>query len=750
MGLFGYSTGTINDIGMIAGSTSGNAYVGALVGQAGGTIANTFSSGAITGGAYTGGLVGNGLFEVSISNSFATGAVSTPSGATGGSEIGGLIGYILGGTLSNSYATGTVTAGSFSTDIGGLVGEDVDGTIVDSFATGTVSGGGSVGGLVGLGSGGTITNSYATGAITGTGNSAGGLVGEMDSGEVDNSYALGSVSGHSYAGGLIGYDGAVVTDSYAIGAVSGIKNIGGFFGGDNGGETVTHGYWDTETSGLSTAIGLDQNNQSTNVTGLTTVQLFGRPTGFSSSIWGVGPYLFPYFLWQYPNAAPQSISGIAYGNSLSMPEPLNAGTLSLVINGSAFGSTSTGANGFYYFLEAPGTISGSGSQVLVYGSGTTGAAFADNATAPVYGLSLYANAITEITSASKYSTVQSDLATAIGSNSAVRAIVNGLGTQYIYSIYNNAPNFTIDTPLTLSNSLRIDATGFYEGIAVSAPITLQGGNQLTFNSAGDIAINAPITVTGAGGVVLDYNAATTLSFGLGSSGFAGDVQFTGTPNSGQSLTINYAPYTLLYSMSDVQNINTNSTTLSGNYALANSLNASSTSSWTPVGTNGGGTIGNLGNGFTGLFEGLGNTISNLTINLLSANYVGLFGYSSGAIRDIGVIGGFDTGYNEVGELAGKNTGTIANAYATSAITGSTALGGSGAIGGLVGANTNSGTVTASFATGTVSGTTMVGGLVGSNDGAISNAYATGSVSGVTGSGGATSSTLAALSATTTA
>ena len=89
MGLFGYSTGTINDIGMIAGSTSGNAYVGALVGQAGGTIANTFSSGAITGGAYTGGLVGNGLFEVSISNSFATGAVSTPSGATGGSEIGG-------------------------------------------------------------------------------------------------------------------------------------------------------------------------------------------------------------------------------------------------------------------------------------------------------------------------------------------------------------------------------------------------------------------------------------------------------------------------------------------------------------------------------------------------------------------------------------------------------------------------------------------------------------------------------------
>ena len=55
----------------------------------------------------------------------------------------------------------------------------------------------------------------------------------------------------------------------------------------------------------------------------------------------------------------------------------------------------------------------------------------------------------------------------------------------------------------------------------------------------------------------------------------------------------------------MQNINTNSTTLSGNSPLANSLNASSTSSWTPVGTNGGGTIGNLGNGFTGFIRGVG-------------------------------------------------------------------------------------------------------------------------------------------------
>jgi len=59
----------------------------------------------------------------------------------------------------------------------------------------------------------------------------------------------------------------------------------------------------------------------------------------------------------------------------------------------------------------------------------------------------------------------------------------------------------------------------------------------------------------AGGLILDAAinglapAAPLISFGNGAS-----VQFTGAPNSGQSLTINNQAYTLLYSMSDVQSI----------------------------------------------------------------------------------------------------------------------------------------------------------------------------------------------------
>ena len=42
-------------------------------------------------------------------------------------------------------------------------------------------------------------------------------------------------------------------------------------------------------------------------------------------------------------------------------------------------------------------------------------------------------------------------------------------------------------------------------------------------------------------------------------------------------------------------------------------------------------IGNLSSNFSGSFDGLGHTISNLTINRSSTDYVGLFGYSNGGV-----------------------------------------------------------------------------------------------------------------------
>ena len=304
-------------------------------------------------------------------------------------------------------------------------------------------------------------------------------------------------------------------------------------------------------------------------------------------------------------------------------------------------------------------------------------------------------------------------------------------------------------------------------IIIAAPISWLSGNTLTLSAYNAITVNAPITVMGAGGLVLDAAsnplapAAPLISFGNGAS-----VQFTGAPNGGQSLTINGQTYTLLYSMSQLQAINATGASLTGHYALATPLDASGVSSWIPIGTNGSGGILNSGNGFNGVLQGLGNTISNLTINLPSSNYVGLFGYvgSGGLVQNIGLSGGSVSGggngneFYYVGDLIGLNNGTVSNAHATGAVnvtisganTNTSTFGVSA--GGLVGSNGNinfgpinsGGSITNSYATGAVTitisgintntfGTDVAaGGLVGSigfvnSAGSITNSYATGAV-----------------------
>jgi len=130
--------------------------------------------------------------------------------------------------------------------------------------------------------------------------------------------------------------------------------------------------------------------------------------------------------------------------------------------------------------------------------------------------------------------------------------------------------------------------------------------------------------------------------------------------------------------------------------------------------------------FTGTFDGLGHTISELMINRSTTDYVGLFGYTSAAdIRNVGLEGGSVTGDDDVGGLVGINFhySNISNSYATGSVTGDDY------VGGLVGRNYDSSTVSNSYATGSVTGDDYVGGLVGYNDdyGTVSDSYATGSV-----------------------
>ena len=133
-----------------------------------------------------------------------------------------------------------------------------------------ISGGGMVGGLVGAVQDGSITNSYATGSVTGA-TYVGGLVGMVQDVSITNSYATGSVTGDAYVGGLVGiaYDSSI-TNSYATGSVKGDPGVGGLVGYVAVSPTL-NGYFDTQKTGQTVGVGSGTYNGT--VTGVTTAEL---------------------------------------------------------------------------------------------------------------------------------------------------------------------------------------------------------------------------------------------------------------------------------------------------------------------------------------------------------------------------------------------------------------------------------------------------------------------------------------------
>ena len=239
-------------------------------------------------------------------------------------------------------------------------------------------------------------------------------------------------------------------------------------------------------------------------------------------------------------------------------------------------------------------------------------------------------------------------------------------------------NVTEETADTGGSGAGTSADG---DIDVDAAITWNSSATLTLSAFNNVNIGATIDATNGGtldivtgnGVGGASVSGTTLNF------TGGNIEFTGTNGSGQpegSLSINGIAYTLIQSVSALDGIG-----LTGYYALAEPLNANG-DTFTPIGES---------TAFTGTFDGLGNTISNLTIDDTTDYNVGLFGQvgSGGVVENVGLLGGAIAGTYEgpnytgadVGGLVGYNDGgTIEDAYATGAVTG----GEYSYIGGLVG------------------------------------------------------------------
>ncbi|MEI6987461.1 MAG: filamentous hemagglutinin N-terminal domain-containing protein, partial [Rhodospirillaceae bacterium] len=230
-------------------------------------------------------------------------------------------------------------------------------------------------------------------------------------------------------------------------------------------------------------------------------------------------------------------------------------------------------------------------------------------------------------------------------------------------------------------------------ITINSPISWSTSNALILDAYRGVQINAVLTASGTtAGLTVTYNhggSGGNLLTGAGAS-----VTLSGAS---AALTINNVGYKLISTASDLQNsIASNGYGIA--YALATDINMTGFGNFTPIGFNGSDNNTNPAE-FTGSFDGLGHTVTGLTINNPAANYLGLFSIigSGATVRNLGLVGGSVTGgavYGRFGMHAGTNYGTITNAYATGAVSG-----GSGAsyIGGLVGYSSG-GAISSSYAT----------------------------------------------------
>ena len=350
--------------------------------------------------------------------------------------------------------------------------------------------------------------------------------------------------------------------------------------------------------------------------------------------------------------------------------------------------------GVFVILAAPVTLPGASAvSALTYSDATS-------ATNNVLSLlPLPTGVVTETTAKTSYSALQTDLGATLGASSyaAISSAVSGAPLSITAT---GAGGFVLDNAVSTS-FFNLQTTSANAPITIAAPITETLATGLVLQATGTLTINGQIALSGGGAVNLTYGAGGGVAFGQGAYLDYGPV------NAGGILTINGQVYALLYSLSDFAGINGSS----GYDALAHSFNASSTPYSSSVDAM-----------FSGTLEGLGNTITGLTINA-SGNDVGLIGTldPGGIIKDINLAGAAVTGGSYTGALVGVNAGTITNASTAGSVHGQDE------VGGLVGKNT--GQLSDVSAAGAVHGHYRTGGLVGQNAQAITNASSAVAVTG---------------------
>lgn len=154
--------------------------------------------------------------------------------------------------------------------------------------------------------------------------------------------------------------------------------------------------------------------------------------------------------------------------------------------------------------------------------------------------------------------------------------------------------------------------------------------------------------------------------------------------------------------------------LGGNYVLKNNIDVVET--WIPLGSE--------SKPFKGKFDGNGHTIRGISVDG-SQKDAGLFGYSKGSIRNVGVEGTIasEEYYARVGGIAGSNNGLIENCYSKVRLISKNTENMIWGAGGIVSSNNSDGSINNCYAVTTIEGkVSNTNGAVANNDGKLRSIY----------------------------
>jgi len=272
-------------------------------------------------------------------------------------------------------------------------------------------------------------------------------------------------------------------------------------------------------------------------------------------------------------------------------------------------------------------------------------------------------------------------------------------------------------------------SGSASDIELRAPFSWSKPRQLAFTAAGRVLILRQLVMEGQGELSITGKSVSILRpvvvEGVGAVSIAGQLSFRGTgrldlQNLSATLTINETPYLLANSVATIAQYSYGYVALVADYDASND----GTYAASPISS-------------VNVLEGLGHTISNLSVNdPNTSDNVGLIATTAGEVDDLGLVNVSITGGDQanVGGLAGiMYGGVVHDDYVTGTVQG----GDTASEGGLFGASQADGannTILNSWSSATVSGNydSRAGGLIGQTYDAFStiarNCYATGDVS----------------------